>query len=150
VEDVRIPSTADGTPQPALWLAPGGDEPQPLLVVLHPWSSGYLQAAGIIPFARWAAREGWALVAPHFRGPFDRPAATGSDLAVQDVLDAIDWALAQGGVDEGRVFAIGLSGGGMMSLLLAGRAPERIAAAVSWVPVLVPPGARVADADRRR
>jgi poly(3-hydroxybutyrate) depolymerase len=96
VEDVRIPSTADGTPQPALWLAPGGDEPQPLLVVLHPWSSGYLQAAGI-PFARWAAREGWALVAP-----------------------------------------------------LAGRAPERIAAAVSWVPVLVPPGARVADADRRR
>jgi alpha-beta hydrolase superfamily lysophospholipase len=38
-------------------------------------------------------------------------------------------------VDRERVFAIGFSGGGLMSLLLAGRHPERFAGLVSWVPI---------------
>jgi dienelactone hydrolase len=134
VEDVEIPSSADGAQQQALWLAPQGDEPRPLLVVLHSWSTRYLQHFST-PYGRWADQEGWAMVAPDFRGVFDRPEATGSDLAVQDVLDAVDWALERGGVDAERVFVVGFSGGGMMSLLMAGRHPDRFAGAVSWVPV---------------
>jgi poly(3-hydroxybutyrate) depolymerase len=133
VEDVRIPSSEDDHEQPALWLPPGEDG-APLLVVLHSWSTEYLQHQNI-PFGRWAAEHGWAMVAPNFRGVFDGPEAMGSDLAVQDVVDAVDWAFEQADLDEGRVFAIGLSGGGMMSLLLAGRHPDRFRGVVSWVPV---------------
>lgn len=45
------------------------------------------------------------------------PPATGSDLAVQDVLDAVDFAAQEGGIDPERVFVVGFSGGGVMSLL---------------------------------
>lgn len=134
VQDVRIPSTADGTPQPALWLPPQGDEPRPLIVALHSWSTRYQQYA-VTPYGRWAQQEGWAMISPNFRGVSERPEAAGSDLVVQDVLDAVDWAVAQGGVDPERVFVAGWSGGGMVSLLMAGRAPDTFAGAVAWVPV---------------
>jgi poly(3-hydroxybutyrate) depolymerase len=134
VQDVRIRSTADGAEQPALWLPPGGDGPQPLIVVLHSWSAGYEQHANT-PFARWADQEGWAVVVPDFRGEMRTPQATASDLAVQDVVDAVDWSLEQGGVDADRVFVVGFSGGGMMSLVMAGRHPDRFAGAVAWVPI---------------
>lgn len=134
IEDIRFESTADGSEQPALWLPPLAQTPAPLLVVVHSWSLGYLQSSGM-PYAAWADLNGWAMIAPDFRGPNSGPAATGSDLAVQDVIDAIDFAMAHGDIDENRVFVIGYSGGGMMSLLVAGRHPDRIAGAVSWVPV---------------
>lgn len=134
VQDVRIRSTADGVLQPALWLPPSGDEPQPLLVGLHSWSTRYLQDA-VTPYGQWAAQEGWAFVSPNFRGVSERPEAAGSELVVSDVLDAVDYAIAQGGVDPERVYVAGWSGGGMVSLLMAGRAPERFAGAVAWVPV---------------
>ncbi len=134
VADVRIRSSADGHEQPALWLPPRGHGPQPLLVVLHSWSYGYLQHAGI-PFGRWAAQQGWAMVHPDFRGRFATAEATGSDLAVQDVVDAVDFALAEGDVDADRVFLIGFSGGRMMALLMAGRHPQRFAGVAAWVPI---------------
>jgi poly(3-hydroxybutyrate) depolymerase len=135
IEDVRIESTADDHMQPALWLAPAeADDPAPLLVVLHSWTTEYHQHQSI-PFALWAEQHGWAMIAPNFRGVFDGPEAMGSDLAVQDVVDAIDWAADQADIDEERVFAVGFSGGGMMSLLMAGRHPGRFAGAVSFVPV---------------
>jgi len=135
VRDVRVRSTRDGSRQPALWLAPSRPGPQPLLVVLHSWSNGYRQHLGI-PYARWAQRQGWAMVAPNFRGANVRAEAMGSDLAVQDVLDAIDDAGRRAQIDRRRVYVVGFSGGGMMALLLAGRHPERFAGVAAWVPVV--------------
>lgn len=132
VSEVEITSTADGAAQPAWWLPPEGTS-QPLLVILHSWSSDYRQHAGI-PYAMWAAENGWAAIAPNFRGVNDDAEAVGSDLAVQDVVDAIDWALQQEGVGGDRVFAVGYSGGGMMSLLLAGRHPDKVDAVAAWGP----------------
>lgn len=134
VEDIRITSTLDGAEQPVLWVPPRGDRDRPLLVVLHSWSTPYLQHAGI-PFAMWAQENGWAVIAPNFRGVNDHADALGSDLAVQDVVDAIDFAVSQEGVDPDRVYPVGFSGGGMMSLLLAGRHPDRVAAVAAWTPV---------------
>jgi predicted esterase len=133
IRDVRIPSTMDGHRQPALWL-PARRDGRPLLVVLHSWSVSYKQRLAA-PFAIWAKRQGWSMIAPNFRGPNDKARATGSDLAVQDVVDAVGWARERAAIDERRVFIIGFSGGGMMSLLMAGRHPELFAGAVSWVPV---------------
>jgi acetyl esterase/lipase len=134
VEDIRIISTADGAEQPALWLAPSGDRNQPLLVILHSWSAPYLQHASI-PFALWARENGWAVIAPNYRGANTHADAVASELAVQDVVDAIDFGIAQEGVDPDRVFTVGYSGGGMMSLIMAGRHPDRITAAAAWSPV---------------
>jgi poly(3-hydroxybutyrate) depolymerase len=131
IEDIRITSTADGAEQPALWLAPRGDEDRPLVVILHSWSAPYLQHAGI-PYAIWAEENGWAVIAPEFRGVNNNPDAIGSELAVQDVVDAIDYAVSQDGVDANRVFAVGYSGGGMMALLLAGRHPDKVTAVAAW------------------
>lgn len=133
VQDVRVTSSLDGSPQPALW-APPPEPGRPLLVVVHSWSTGYQQEINI-PYARWAQEVGWGYVQPDFRGVNDDPDATGSDLAVQDVLDAVDFAVAEGGVDPERVYVLGFSGGGMMSLLLAGRHAGRFAGAVAWVPI---------------
>jgi predicted esterase len=134
IADVRIPSSIDGYEQPALWLAHDRDEPRPLLVVLHSWSVDYQQHMGI-PYARWAAEQGWAMIHPDFRGIADRVEATGSDQTVQDVLDAIDWAADHAAIDPDRVFVTGFSGGGMMSLVMAGRHPDRFAGVVAWVPI---------------
>ncbi len=131
VADIRIVSSLDGAEQPALWLPPLGDRDRPLLVVLHSWSSPYDQHAGI-PFAMWAQENGWAVIAPQFRGINDDAEAMGSDLAVQDVADAIEYAIAQDGVDANRVYAVGLSGGGMMALLLAGRHPDLVDGVAAW------------------
>lgn len=134
IQDITVTSTLDRSEQPALWLPPSGVGDQPLLVGVHSWSSGYLQEYSI-PFARWAQQQGWAAILPDFRGRNRTPEATGSDLAVQDVIDAVDFAIAQGGVDADRVYVIGVSGGGMMSLLMVGRHPERFAGASAWVPI---------------
>lgn len=134
IEEVEIPSTADGATQPALWQPPTGDGPQPLLVALHSWSADHEQHNGI-PFARLAEQRGWGMIHPDFRGVFETPEATGSDLAVQDVLDAVDFAAEQAPIDPDQVFAVGFSGGGMMSLLMAGRHPDRFAGAAAWVPI---------------
>jgi dienelactone hydrolase len=135
IDEVSITSTADGAEQPALWLAPDDDEgPQPLLVVLHSWSTPYDQHLGI-PFARWADERGWAMIHPDFRGVNEQPEATGSPLAVQDVIDAIDWAEERVDIDVDTVYIVGFSGGGMMSLLMAGQHPDRFAGAVAWVPI---------------
>lgn len=131
IEDMRITSTADDAEQSALWLPPEGDGDQPLIVILHSWSSNYVQHAGI-PYAMWAQENGWAVIAPDFRGINDDADAVGSELAVQDVIDAIDYATSQEGVDPNRVYAVGYSGGGMMALLLAGRHPEKVTAVAAW------------------
>lgn len=132
IQDIRIPSTIDGAEQEVLWLPPSGEWAQPLLVGLHSWSTAYRQHINI-PYAMFAQTNGWGFIQPNFRGVNNRPEALGSDLAVQDVIDAIDHAIAQGGVDGERVYVVGLSGGGLMALLLAGRHPDRIAAAAAWV-----------------
>jgi pimeloyl-ACP methyl ester carboxylesterase len=139
IEHISISSTLDGVDQPALWLPPDGDGEKPVIVILHSWSSNYLQHAGI-PYALWAQENGWAVIAPDFRGRNDDVYAIGSEFAVRDVVDAIDFATAQDGVDGTRVFAVGYSGGGMMGLLLAGRHPNKVSAVAAWGPVydLVP------------
>ncbi len=133
IEQLRIVSSADGAEQSLFWLAPNGDRDQPVLVILHSWSASYTQHAGI-PFAMWAQENGWAVIAPEFRGINDDADAVGSDLAVGDAVDAIDYAVAQPGVDADRVYAVGYSGGGMMGLLLAGRHPDKVTAVSVWGP----------------
>lgn len=135
-EVVQIPSGSGDREQPAMWVPPrsGADGPVPLLVVLHSFSYGYTQHDAI-PFAEWASDQGWGMVHPDFGGRFSEPESNGSARAVGDVIDAVDWALDEADLDPDRVYAVGFSGGGQMTLLTASLHPERFAGIVSFVPV---------------
>ena len=136
---VWIESTLDGTKQPSLFWHPeaaaaGGDGTLvPLLVALHSWGGTYKQTKA--ETIRECRERGWAFLQPNFRGPNTRPEACASDLAVQDVLDAVDYARGKALIDPKRIYVIGASGGGHMALVMAGRAPKLWAGVSAWVPI---------------
>lgn len=132
VQEVRIRSTADQTEQPALTWSPGFTEARPLLVGLHTWSGNHHQAANGRVYAQWCMDRGWHFVYPNFRGPNSKPAALGSDLAVQDVVDAVEFLKKTQKVDASRIYLIGVSGGGHMAMQMAGRHPEIWAGVSAW------------------
>lgn len=134
VEEIAIESSGDGSRQRALFYDSGSERAKPLLVVLHSWSSSYLQNIHI-PYARFAIENDWVFVHPDFRGPNRDAEATLSELAVQDVLDAVDHAAARANVDPSRIYLLGYSSGAMMALVLAGREPDRWAGVAAWVAV---------------
>ncbi|MEI6423311.1 MAG: prolyl oligopeptidase family serine peptidase, partial [Lentisphaerota bacterium] len=55
--------------------------------------------------------------------------------AIQDVLDAVEYAKKNARIDESRIYLCGWSGGGHMSLMLASKAPTVWAGVSAWVPV---------------
>lgn len=134
VREVWFPSAADGSAQPALFYAPPGDEPRPLLVALHTWSGDYLRPTGA-PYAEGCIARGWVFIHPDFRGPNVGPEAAGSELAIEDVLSAVRYARQAARVDPTRIYLVGASGGGHMALLVAARKPNVWAGVSAWVPV---------------
>lgn len=105
----------------------------PLLVSLHIWSKNYKMPNPIPP--KWCAAHNWAYIAPDFRGPNKTPQALGSDFAVQDIVDAVEWAKKKANIDPNRIYLLGGSGGGHMSLLMAGRHPEIWAGVAAFCPI---------------
>lgn len=133
VETATFESPADGSEQKTLVYLPPGDEPVPLLVAFHTWSGDYRQDGSA--YAEWCIARGWATLHPDLRGPANRPEAAGSDLAFSDLEAALALAKTRRRIDPDRIYAVGVSGGGMMTLLAAARMPDVWAAASAWVPV---------------
>lgn len=131
VVKVEIPAS-DGAMQQAMWFAPTSSGKKPLLVGLHTWSSNFASAGGDAVYAEWCIAQGWIFVHPDFRGPNWTPQALGSDRAVQDVVEAVEWAKKQTEVDETRIYLVGVSGGGHMAMQMAGRHPEIWAGVSAW------------------
>lgn len=131
--EVRIRSSLDGSLQPALLHAPekAKSETTPLFVFLHSWSGDYTQKR--VDWRLEAAERGWIYIQPNFRGRNDHPEACGSELARRDVLDAVDYVKANYRVDGKRIYLAGVSGGGHMAMLMAGRHADRFSAVSAWV-----------------
>lgn len=134
IEQVSITSTVDGEKQPALFYASNSTQKKPLLVVLHSWSSEYLQVVSI-PYALWAKLNDWVFIQPNYRGAFKTPEAMASDLAIQDIMDAVNFAKGSADIDPSRIYVVGSSGGAMTALVTAGKHPDVWAGVVAWVPV---------------
>lgn len=137
-QELLIQSTLDGSMQPSLFYKSASAEKRPLLVGLHTWSyDRFNQIKNMLPVAE---EHDFNLLLPEFRGknlaenPHCREAC-GSELAKQDIQDAIDYVIAHENVDPENVFLLGLSGGGHMALLMAGKCPEYFKAIGSFVPV---------------
>ncbi|HVW00912.1 MAG TPA: prolyl oligopeptidase family serine peptidase, partial [Planctomycetaceae bacterium] len=131
--EIRVTSTLDKSQQPSRVWAPesASNQPTPMLVFLHSWSSDYRQAN--TDWQREAVERGWIYLHPNFRGVNQRPEACGSELARQDILDAIDDVSARYRVDPERIYLAGTSGGGHMAMLMAGYHPKRFSAVSAWV-----------------
>ena len=135
---VTVTSSKDGTPQKAIFYCPPEAAPDakggrvPLLVALHTWSGNFEQGVEHVAHTK---KRGWVVIAPDFRGPNLRPEACASELAVQDVLDAVEFAKKNARVNDSRIYVVGGSGGGHMALMMASRAPQLWAGVSSWVPI---------------
>lgn len=132
---VNVTSTVDQTEQPNYVNLPdnfnSSGEPVPLLVSLHSWSGDLEQRNQ--PLERLANERGWIVLQPNFRGRNDHPEACGSELAQQDILDAIEWVKSKYPIDACRIYLSGNSGGGHMTMMMVGRHPKIWAAASAWV-----------------
>jgi dipeptidyl aminopeptidase/acylaminoacyl peptidase len=132
---VFVPSSIDGSRQPCYLILPDCFQHEgksfALLVSLHTWSGDVEQRDP--QMENEANERGWVYLWPQFRGPNSSPQACGSEFAQQDILDAVDWVLDRYPIDERRIYLTGASGGGHMSMLMAGRFPERWTAVSAWV-----------------
>lgn len=138
MQEILIPSTLDGTRQPSLyWKSPSAGK-RPLLVGLHTWSyDRFNQIEKLVPVAD---EYDFNLLLPEFRGPnlTTNPAPTeacGSELAMRDIKDAIDYAVQNEGADPDHVLLFGESGGGHMALMMAGYVPNCFEAIAASVPI---------------
>ena len=135
VEKRTYLSAADNSEQPTLFWKPtdpGPRESFPLLVALHTWSSDYTQAGGEAVYAEWCQQAGWVFLHPNFRGRNRTPEALGSELACEDIVSAVEFARREANIDPDRIYCIGVSGGGHMSLMMASRAPKLWAGVSAW------------------
>ena len=134
---VQVKSSIDGTMQPCWYWVPeaASKTAVPLIVGLHTWSADYKQIGHYRTVQREAKRRGWAFVGPNFRGPNSTPTGCGSDLAVQDIEDAVEYVKRSCKIDADRVYIIGGSGGGHMTLLMLGRKPGLFAAGSAFCPI---------------
>ena len=135
MKELMIRSTLDGSDQPSLFHYAG--EGRPLLVVLHTWSFDRHNPTEMLPYAE---ERRWSVLSPEFRGPnlVSNPncrQACASPLAIQDILDAIDYVCRHYQVDEENILLLGLSGGGHMALMTAAKDPARFRAVASFVPI---------------
>ena len=134
---VKVKSTYDGTMQPCWFWAPekAKTEPVPLVVGLHTWSGDYTYKSHYARSIEYGKAHDWAMVGPNFRGPNSTPPACGGEAAVQDIVDAVNYAKGRVKIDPKRIYIIGGSGGGHMTLLMAGRHPEIWAGCVAFCPI---------------
>ncbi|WP_444963725.1 S9 family peptidase [Nocardiopsis sp. M1B1] len=131
----------DGLEMPSYLTLPVGVEPEnlPMVLMVHggPWARdnwGFNGSAQL-----WANR-GYAVLQVNFRGSsgFGKAhmkAAIGEFAGKMhdDLIDAVDWAAAQGYADPERVAILGGSYGGYAALVGAAFTPDRFAAAVDVV-----------------
>lgn len=131
--EMKFISSLDQTEQPVLFHAPASatEQKTPILVFLHSWSGDYRQNNS--DWLREAVTRGWIYLHPNFRGRNDHPEACGSRLARQDILDALALMSSRFQLDPECIYLAGVSGGGHMSMLMAGHHPDRFSAVSAWV-----------------
>ncbi|NOZ20411.1 MAG: prolyl oligopeptidase family serine peptidase, partial [Planctomycetes bacterium] len=87
-----------------------------------------------------ALERGWLLVLPNFRGPNlpknpKAPEACASIPAQHDVIDSVNYMIANFNVDKKRIYLTGGSGGGHMAHMMAAKYPDLWAGVSAWVSI---------------
>jgi dipeptidyl aminopeptidase/acylaminoacyl peptidase len=113
--------------------------PVPMVLLVHggPWArDGY----GYNPYHQWLANRGYAVLSVNFRGStgFGKRFIAAGNLEWgarmhEDLLDAVDWAVAGGIADPARVAIMGGSYGGYATLAGLAFTPDMFACGVDIV-----------------
>jgi dipeptidyl aminopeptidase/acylaminoacyl peptidase len=115
------------------------DKPLPLVLLVHggPWAR---DTWGYNPQHQWLANRGYAVLSVNFRGStgLGKTLLNAGNLEWagkmhDDLLDAIDWAVAEGIADPDRVAIFGGSYGGYAALVGLTFTPTRFACAIDIV-----------------
>ena len=122
-----------------LSLPKGAKGPVPMVLFVHggPWArDGY----GYHSYHQWLANRGYAVLSVNFRGStgFGKKFISAGDLQWgrkmhDDLLDAVDWAVARGVTSADKVAIMGGSYGGYATLAGMAFTPERFACGVDIV-----------------
>ena len=132
VKVVDILSPMDGEQQKAYFYRSKKSEPQPLIVSLHTWSGDYTQHD---PMLDEIIENDWNYIHPDFRGANNTPKSCGSRFAIDDIEQAISFAVDNANVSEGEIHVIGASGGGYATLCTFMNSKHAIASFSAWVPI---------------
>ena len=131
-QNVDITSTADGKIQKAFLYASKSQKPKPLIVSLHTWSGDYTQEDPLAPEV--LARD-WNYIHPDFRGANKTPESMGSQLVIADIEDAIQFALKHTHADPEDVHIVGVSGGGLATLVAYMNLKFPVKSFSAWAPI---------------
>ncbi|MEW6645560.1 MAG: S9 family peptidase [Pseudomonadota bacterium] len=114
--------------------APPGKAPMVLVIHGGPYAR---DAWGFNPTHQWLANRGYAVLSVNYRGStgFGKAFVTAADREWggrmhDDLIDAVDWAVAQGIADPARVGFYGASYGGYSALTAATKTPDKFACIV--------------------
>jgi dipeptidyl aminopeptidase/acylaminoacyl peptidase len=125
-----IGSDANGDARP--------EEPQPLVVAVHdgPWSR---DSYGFNPMHQWLANRGYAVLSVNFRGSngFGKAFLNAGNREwggrmQEDLLDSVQWAVANGVAQPDRVAIVGAGFGGYAALSGLAGAPEQFRCGTSY------------------
>ena len=133
-QKVEITSSLDEAIQPAYFYSAKGSESRPLIVSLHTWSGGYDQKESD-SLLYWTIEKDYNYIHPDFRGPNKTPQSCGSKYAIQDIDDAIKFAIENGNVDLKEIHVMGVSGGGYSTLLAYMKTAYEVKTFSAWVPI---------------
>jgi dipeptidyl aminopeptidase/acylaminoacyl peptidase len=110
--------------------------PSPMVLLVHggPWTR---DVWGLYADHQWLANRGYAVLSVNYRGStgFGKAFVNAANLEWagrmhDDLIDAVDWAIAQGIADPARVAIMGTSYGGYSALVGLTFTPEKFACAV--------------------
>ena len=135
-EEILVKSSLDGVLQRCIVSFPADymkDKETPLLVQLHSWGGDYKEKAVMV--AGPAGKRGWISICVDYRGGNTNKNACGSDLAIQDIADAVNYMSERYKINKNKIYLCGGSGGGHMALVMAAKRPELWTAVVSFVPI---------------
>jgi dipeptidyl aminopeptidase/acylaminoacyl peptidase len=113
--------------------------PLPMVLLVHggPWTR---DVWGLYADHQWLANRGYAVLSVNYRGStgFGKAFVNAANLEWagrmhDDLIDAVDWAIAQGIADPARVAIMGGSYGGYSALVGLTFTPEKFACAVDLV-----------------
>jgi predicted peptidase len=132
-QEDSIVSSLDNAVQKFYYYKSSETDAQPLVVSLHQWSSGYSSFGNSL--AHETKAKNWNYIRPDFRGPNNHFKACGSKYAIEDIDEAIDWAIENLPVDKKRIYVVGASGGGHAALCSFMKSRHNIKEFSAWVPI---------------
>lgn len=125
-----------------LTLPPGASGPAPLILHPHGGPHGPRDMWGFNPEVQFLASRGYAVLQVNFRGSggygsaFERKGYRNwGTTMIDDMTDAVDWAIRQGHADKDRICTYGASYGGYAALQTVVREPEKYKCTIGYVGV---------------